>query len=246
MKILSPKVAAILAFFLFLNSCKHEAILDELKEIATVIDTTNEGGNNGNNVPKDPCDPDSVYFINDILPILNSNCAFSGCHGDGSAQDGVDLTSYSSIISTSEIVPFNPNESKLYDAITEKDPGKIMPPPPANKLSSDQIAKIRTWIAQGALNNYCEGCDTATVSFSASIQPIIQNNCQGCHSGGSPSGGILLTNYDQIQAQALNGKLFGGINHENGFKPMPYNQNKLDQCKIDQIRIWIANGSLND
>lgn len=223
-------------------ACEHDPLFTEMDQMIPPDDTTTT---NNPTIDK-PCNPDSVYFTKDILPILKSNCAFSGCHGDGSAEDGVNLETFQSIIKTGKIVLFNPNSSELFEVITETDPDKVMPPPPANQLTPDQIAKISKWINQGASNNYCDECDTLNVTFSKSIMPIIQNNCQGCHLGGSPQGNISLTNYDQIQNAAMSGELLGVVNHSSGYVPMPYKQNKLSQCKIDQIRLWIENGALND
>ena len=66
---------------LFLPSCVHEPVIDPNNPIDTTdnpidtidnpIDTTPTGT---------PCDPDVVYFSKDILPLLRSNCAKSGCH----------------------------------------------------------------------------------------------------------------------------------------------------------------------
>lgn len=226
----------------FASGCQHEPI--------EVIPPGNGGGGGGGN-PGDPsegipCSPDSVYFVNDVLPIINSNCAFSGCHGDGSAEDGVDFSSYSSIINTGDVRPYDLDGSDLYEVITENDDDDVMPPPPANPLSDSQIATIAQWINQGALNNSCGDCDTVGVTFSGTVSPIIQNNCQGCHSGGSPSGDIFLRNYNEVVAQASTGRLYGAISHADGYENMPYNQAQLSECKLDQIRIWIEDGMPNN
>lgn len=227
-----PKRKKILALFgmLLIFSCKHEPLIGPAEE------------NPFTPLPpvfsQNPCDPDTVYFQVDILPILRSNCAFSGCHGDGSSEDGVELSSYANVMGTSDIRPGDPNGSGLYEMITENDPDDRMPQDPYNPLTSEQIAKIKTWILQGALNNSCDKCDTSNVTFSLNVKPIIQNNCQGCHSGGNPKGGILLSNYTEIKSRVQSGQLLGAINHQAGFTSMPYNQSKLNQCLIDQIQIW--------
>lgn len=225
MKRIFQYIILLIAVVIVIGSCQHEPLAD----VPDDIDNS--------------CSPDTVYFVNDVLPIIQSNCAFSGCHGNGSAQDGVDLSTYDNIINTADVRPFDLDGSDLYEVITETDPDKIMPPSPNNPLSTDQIAIIATWINQGALNNSCDDCDTTDVTFSQVISPIIQNFCEGCHSAASPSGGILLTNYSEISTQALNGYLFGTVNHETDYVPMPYNQPKLNQCQIDQLRIWIEEGA---
>ncbi|MDX1350755.1 MAG: hypothetical protein R3279_10930, partial [Putridiphycobacter sp.] len=90
--------------FIFYN-CKHEIIKQEPS-----ITTVTQSGS---------CSPDSVYFNKDVMPIIQANCAVSGCHGGGAAQDGVDLSSYDKIINTGGVKPFDANDSDLYEAITE-------------------------------------------------------------------------------------------------------------------------------
>jgi hypothetical protein len=196
-----------------------------------------------------PCDPDTIYFEKDVLPILMSSCAKSGCH-DVTAQDGVRLDSYAAVMNSNVVKPGNPDDSDLYEEITEDDPDKIMPPPPNAPLSSEQIAIIRKWIAQGAQNLFCdEMCDTVNVTFSGTIWPqIIQAHCFGCHNGAGASGGVRLENHSQIAAAAAipagqYGSLWGTVTHAAGNSPMPQNQDKLSDCKIAQLRKWIDDGT---
>lgn len=191
-----------------------------------------------------PCDPDTVYFENDIYPLIVSSCATTECHDATTAQDDIILVDYASIIEHGDIEPGEPDESKLYRKITDDDPEDRMPPPPNNPLNAEQIQKIRTWILQGALNNSCDAeCDTTNVSFTNHIWPLVENNCLGCHSGGNPGGGIYLNNYASIVAAVESGKLWGAVNHLQGYSPMPKNANKLSDCNISQIRIWIEDGT---
>lgn len=191
------------------------------------------------------CDPDTVYFQNEILPLLISSCGVIGCHDPGTATEGVILTNYASIMQTAEVRPGQPDESDLYEVLTEDDPEDRMPPSPRQSLSLEQIAKIEKWILQGAKNNVCftNNCDTIAVSYSNHIDPLIQNTCVGCHSGNDPSGGIVLSNYDGVVQVALSGRLLGSVRHEAGFSAMPKNGNKLTDCQITQIKNWIENGT---
>jgi mono/diheme cytochrome c family protein len=196
-----------------------------------------------------PCDPDTIYFEMDVLPILLSSCALSGCH-DATAQEGVRLDSYAAVMASDVIKPFDPNDSDLYEEITEDDPDKIMPPPPNSPLDPAQIEIIRKWIAQGAQDLYCdEMCDTLNVTFSGTIWPeIIQSYCFGCHNGANASGGIHLENHSQVAAAATipagqPGSLWGAVNHASGNFAMPKNQAKLSDCRITQLEKWIADGT---
>lgn len=198
----------------------------------------------------EPCDPDVVYFELQVLPILQSNCAMSGCHDEATAQDGVILTSYQRVMQTADVRPYNLSGSDLYEVITDNDPDDRMPPPPNSRLSQEQISLIGQWIMQGAENKTCDPnageCDTQNVSFSAEIWPVIQNSCTGCHSGGNPSGGISLTNHATVSAAANNGKLQGVISWQDGFPRMPQGGQKLNQCFIDKVAAWINAGKPNN
>jgi hypothetical protein len=90
-------------------------------------------------------------------------------------------------------------------------------------------------------------CNTANVTFQATVTSILQNNgCTGCHSGSAPSGNISLQGYANVRVQAANGKLFGAINHSPGFSPMPKGGNKINSCEISKIKAWIDAGMLNN
>jgi len=194
-----------------------------------------------------PCDPDTVYFQNEVLPLILSSCATTDCHDKLTGEQEVLLVDYASIIQYGKVKPGNPSGSKIYKKITDTDPEDRMPPSPKNPLSAEQKNIIRIWIEQGARNNSCdEGCDTTNVTFSGSVWPIIELHCFGCHSGPQPSGNILLTDYSSVVVQSGNGKLFGAVSHDPGFKPMPKNAPKLSDCKIEKIRIWIDNGTPNN
>jgi Planctomycete cytochrome C len=231
---------------LMLSSCKHEP--DVLPKLITDTNQENvNNGGNGNGNQQSTCDPDTVYFQTQVLPLLISNCAKSGCHTAADHKDGVVLDNYSNVMSTGDIDPGRADHSKIYKVLIENDPDDRMPPSPATQLSNAQIDLIYKWINQGALNNTCtDMCDTTNVTFAGTIFPLIQNSCIGCHSGSAPGGLVNLGNYQNIAIVAQNGRLYGSVNHEQGFQPMPRGGNKLPDCKVNQIRIWIQNGALNN
>jgi hypothetical protein len=196
------------------------------------------------------CSPDSVYFENDVLPLIIGNCGMSGCHDAATASDGVILDSYENIMSTGEVRAGRPDNSEIYEKISENDPADRMPPPPANALSSEQMALIRDWIDQGALNNSCENkstsCDTSTVALASSVRPILSQYCQGCHNNTSASGGVNLEDYAGLKTVADDGRLLGAVRQEAGYSAMPQGQGKISDCNISTLEIWIRNGAQNN
>lgn len=91
------------------------------------------------------------------------------------------------------------------------------------------------------------GCsDTANVSFAASIQPLLRANCFSCHGNGSSFGDVSLETYDDVRSLAVNGRLFGSISHLAGFDAMPEGADKLDECSINAVKIWIDEGAKNN
>lgn len=207
------------------------------------VDTS---GNGGTQPQTKPCHPDTLYFQRDILPIFASNCAFSGCHGSNNPQKGVDLSTYQTIINTGDIRPNDPDGSDVFEVITETDASKRMPPPPTSSLSTADIEKIRKWINQGALNLTCDDCDTATVTFSGSIKPIINNNCISCHNPSSLNGGLDLSTHGEVVNATNNRNLLERINHQGTLPPMPPNGNKLSSCNLRMFEIWKQAGLPNN
>jgi hypothetical protein len=45
---------------------------------------------------------------------------------------------------------------------------------------------------------------------------------------------------------AVNGQLYGTINHESGYSPMPQGEAKMDDCSIAKIKKWVDAGSADN
>lgn len=247
--LLLPVFFAVVLFgLLSAPACKHDSALiggGVNDTIPNFGDTTITPGGNATGVP---CSPDSVYFQNQVLPILISNCTQSTCHNAVDRRKGVVVSTYPDLMNTVEHVT-DPNwdENKLMRVLTEIDPDKRMPYGlPA--LPQAQIDLIGTWIGQGAQNNGCNenygNCETTGVTYSAFVQPLIQAHCQGCHSGGSPQGGVNLANHSGVQAVALNGKLYSAVTRTANW--MPKGGAKLDDCSLAKLKTWADGGALNN
>ena len=221
---------------LLINACQTDPIFIG----GDLTDPTTQAGNSN-----EACPEDIVSFQGEILPLIVSSCAFSGCHDAATAEDDVILDNHENIFK--EVKPGKPNDSELYESITEKDLDDIMPPPPHQPLSGDEIALIKTWIEQGAKNTTCgTPCDPALSDFSNTIYPMLKTYCVGCHSAASPQGNINLETYSNVLPYIQNGSLLGSMKHDNGYVAMPLNSPKVSDCIIQQIENWINEGAQNN
>jgi mono/diheme cytochrome c family protein len=89
-------------------------------------------------------------------------------------------------------------------------------------------------------------CDTANMTYTANVLPIISGSCYGCHANGNASGGVSLGSYASLKTQVDNGNLLHVINHDAGYPAMPLGGSKLSDCNINKIRAWINRGALNN
>ena len=143
MKLTHYILITIVAGLFALSSCKNDPLVEDGPQefVSTILPAS--------------CNPDTVYYVEQIAPLLNANCAISGCHGNGSARRGVDLSDYNSTLATVGINTASPSKSRLYTVLIASDPTQIMPPPPASPFSQSEVDAVLKWIEQGALNNSC-------------------------------------------------------------------------------------------
>lgn len=88
----------------------------------------------------DEC-PDTIFYSETIKPLIDQNCATSGCHDATSHQQGYDLTTYASVSANANI-------------IIESMHGVTVPLMPlGNALDSASINHFECWVNQGKLNN---------------------------------------------------------------------------------------------
>jgi hypothetical protein len=90
-------------------------------------------------------------FRFEIRPILSKNCF--ACHGPDEAHRQADLRldERDAAVDFGAIVPGQPDESELIRRILSTDPDEQMPPADSGrKLTSEEIEKIKLWVAEGA------------------------------------------------------------------------------------------------
>ncbi len=92
-------------------------------------------------------------------------------------------------------------------------------------------------------------CDTTTVGFNAAILPILQTNCNNCHSSqsaASSGANIVLDNYNAVKIHVNNSSLLNSILQNGKASAMPKNSVKMDACSINKVTAWINKGALNN
>ncbi|MFM9007926.1 MAG: hypothetical protein ACKOQY_03395 [Bacteroidota bacterium] len=88
-------------------------------------------------------------------------------------------------------------------------------------------------------------CDTAAVSYSAVVVPMLQNNgCLGCHAAPASAGnGIILDSYTSISNLVQDNNRF-----VTGADRMPPGSTSgiLTECDMSKLRAWAAAGATNN
>ena len=93
-----------------------------------------------------------IDFVQHVQPILERNCL--SCHSSDSDESDYDLSTRDAALEGDEtIVPFRPNESRVYSlTVLAADDDELMPPVNAGgPLPKDVTDPLRLWIAQGAI-----------------------------------------------------------------------------------------------
>jgi hypothetical protein len=94
---------------------------------------------------------------------------------------------------------------------------------------------------------YGSACDNSAVTYTSRIKSIADAKCatSGCHSGGSPSSGILLEGYEACKASTQGSEVMCTIKRLSGCSPMPKGMSQLSQCDIEAWQVWIDAGYPN-
>lgn len=231
-------------FLIGILSCKHEPLLNgesindpgniivDMNAIDFVINT-------------ETCEENVIYFENQVLPIFISNCAISGCHDAQSAEDGVILIDYSTI--KSKMKSGDPNDSEYYTILLDANSDELMPREPNTEngysLPAEQLNLIKTWIEQGAKNNYCDDCDTTNYTYSGTIKLIVDQNCatsSACHGSGTQYGDF--TSYDGLKSRVNNQLIQKRAIVDKDMPPA----SPMPDCELLLIKNWIDNGALKN
>jgi hypothetical protein len=167
----------------------------------------------------------TISFRDDIVPILTSGAC--GCHNNGTTraiQFSIKDTIYYSVILA---------RSGVYNDMIN---GKEHPAEGGIYFTPSQAAIIKTWIQQGAKDNYVPPPVTGPVNYSVNIVPIYKTVCKGsaCHGGLGPNLDYakMVSTKDQLSVMMSSG---GATGHKGGSL-------SLDATTTQTFLAWIAQG----
>ena len=97
-----------------------------------------------------------VSYWNEIRPLMQASC--QGCHQPAKAKGDYILTDVKRLIAGGEsgeavVLPGKPGESFLLEQITPDENGKAEMPPRDKALHETEIALIKRWIEEGAVDD---------------------------------------------------------------------------------------------
>lgn len=98
--------------------------------------------------------PGDSFYETEIQPIFIANCV--SCHNSGAAQSGINMSSYSTVMSSTgtvlgKLVTASDLQSPLIQVIEGTASG-VSKMPLGGSLNASDIQKIKDWVSQGAKN----------------------------------------------------------------------------------------------
>jgi hypothetical protein len=102
-------------------------------------------------VDDSPAITKTVSFSSDIVPLLTTNCAKSGCHNGTISPDLSAANAFTSLVDGNFVSTSTPSNSLVYLWLTGKEAATM--PLGASNNPSNINGYILAWITQGAENN---------------------------------------------------------------------------------------------
>ncbi len=104
----------------------------------------------------------TVDFEKDVAPLLRAKCF--DCHGPETQESGLRLDRRAAMLRGGDsgepaILPGDSERSHLVQLVSELEAGRLMPPDESDRLSDDEINRLRNWIDQGAVWPGADGAE---------------------------------------------------------------------------------------
>ena len=94
-----------------------------------------------------PKPAESIDFAHQVAPLIKSRCA--ECHTNGNYKGGFSLDTREAMLKSKAVVVGKSRDSELVERVTSNDP-ELRMPPKGPRLTSAEVARLATWIDQGA------------------------------------------------------------------------------------------------
>jgi mono/diheme cytochrome c family protein len=196
-------------------------------------------------------------FETDVLPILRAKCM--GCHGEKAPQADLSLTKRDALLkggkSGAAVIPGKPNDSVLLSMIST---GRM--PMAGAKLTAAELALVRQWIEEGALNDG-ESADAARPQVAQrDVESILAAKCWVCHGRREKQAGLDLRTFASMRKGGKSGPAIVPGNTDASLlvkriaaQEMPppklqeqYSVRGLTEDEFAKVKQWIANGAPRD
>jgi hypothetical protein len=91
-------------------------------------------------------------------------------------------------------------------------------------------------------------CDTASVSYSRDVLPVLQQYCYDCHAGSAAINGFDFTVFANIQLLALDSTehYLPDVLFKANLRMPPAPLPLVDSCSIHKISAWVNQGARNN
>lgn len=137
-------------------------------------------------------DDAAVSYYREVRPIFVGNC--NSCHKPEKLKGDLDMTSVAMLLKGgkhhSDLVPGNPDKSKLMEMISGDDPDM---PQDGDPLKATQIALIKKWIEQGAKDDTPKPGEIVVEAPKYAVPPVVTSIAY------SPDGKLLaVTGYHEV------------------------------------------------
>ena len=132
---------------------------------------------------------EALSFDKDVQPLFAAKCV--RCHGQKVQKAALDLRTLPALLKGSEsgpvVVPGNPDESPLYELISDGE----MPADKKGPLTEAEVETVRRWIEAGARSGTRESTPAPVVS-QLDVIPLMLLRCTVCHGLRQQDGGLDL------------------------------------------------------
>jgi mono/diheme cytochrome c family protein len=185
-------------------------------------------------------------YESQAIAILQANC--TSCHTSTTGPSNVyDLTDVGHLVSSGLIVPGQPGQSQLYNAIST---GAM---PPGGALPAADVTVIEEWIATngGAVTPTPTPSPPTTPpavqdTFSNIEATILKTNCTGCHSSSSAAAGYALDSYAGVMKAVNTSSPTSSLIYKETSKGAMPPSGSLSSAQISLILQWIQSGAPNN